>query len=308
MKLFSIDSHKLNEVFKVAFFVFLIGIAGSVYQYTKNQGAIFATVPIEQQQVVAGKNIQNIVVNGNTVDLNLMPGDSDQFIIQLHGNVSKHLQDDYELKVDTSNHSLNVSTNQKDQMFMIGFHVSDVRLDITVPQKMYERLTVDTATGDIAVQQLQAKHCVLSSDIGDITVRHLQGSELSLDTDTGSIDLRDFGSGDVAASTNVGDVSLQGISGKVTVDTETGDVDLQMAEVQGEITVETDTGDVEVDISDLPAALQVDLSASVGDTTVDLPGMSYRTNTDHGVKGEIGTGGPLLKVTSEIGDITVRNQ
>ncbi|MFD1926642.1 DUF4097 family beta strand repeat-containing protein [Sporosarcina siberiensis] len=94
--------------------------------------------------------------------------------------------------------------------------------------------------------------------------------------------------------TNVGHIHLNTTTGFIYAETNVGDINMQLNTILNDIIAETQVGNVSVKIAEVPASLQTDLKNSIGNTMESLPNMQ---------NGSIGVGGPIVKLTSEVGNI-----
>lgn len=145
-----------------------------------------------------------------------------------------------------------------------------------------------------------------------------------LQTEAGSIDARDL-TGDLTASVETGDVTVRRVDGSVTADTETGSISIRAVETVGDLSVSTgdvtasvpaidgdtefstETGDVEATLTgDVDA--EIEASVSTGDVTTENLDLSNVDRGDDGLSATLGDGGPVLRLTTETGDVTIRRE
>ncbi|WP_438310579.1 DUF4097 family beta strand repeat-containing protein [Sporosarcina sp. FA9] len=94
--------------------------------------------------------------------------------------------------------------------------------------------------------------------------------------------------------TNVGHIHLKAATGIIYAATNVGDINIQLNTILNDIVAKTQVGNVSVKVTEVPASLQTDLKNSIGNTTENLPNLQ---------NGSIGVGGPIVKLTSEVGNI-----
>ena len=107
-------------------------------------------------------------------------------------------------------------------------------------------LTVKASTGDITLEDLSADSLELSVSTGSITVSNATVThDVRLSSSTGKTSLTALRCRDLVFAGDTGDISLTDViaSGKLTVETDTGDVRLSRCDA-AEIEIETDTGNV----------------------------------------------------------------
>ncbi|MFC6976156.1 DUF4097 family beta strand repeat-containing protein [Halomicroarcula sp. GCM10025709] len=148
----------------------------------------------------------------------------------------------------------------------------------------------------------------VQTDVGDIEVTDLAG-DLQARTDTGDVRIRRV-EGTVSAESDTGDVDVRTPAALDGATADTGDVSVDIPAIDGETTVQTDTGDV---VARVGPDLDATLVAQSSNGNVELTGVSLSNGettgdvTDEVVRGELGDGGPTLRVASETGDVTVQS-
>lgn len=194
--------------------------------------------------------------------------------------------------------------------------------EITVPVET--QLAVDTGSGDCTVSGLHGG-VAIETGSGDIRLEDIIGN-VKLDTGSGTIRARRVagsfdahtgsgdigvvlaGPGDVRAHTGSGNADVRGVVGALDIDTGSGDV---VAEGQPRAgwKVGTSSGDVEVLLAG-GSSFDLDVSTGSGAIHVGRPVHAVLQgeiggDDDH-VAGRVGQGGPLIRVRTGSGDVSVR--
>lgn len=140
--------------------------------------------------------------------------------------------------------------------------------------------------GDIEVSGFQGPALVVN-DVGDIRAANIARG-LKVTCDVGEVDATAGGA--ISIQTNVGDADvtvLEGGAESVTITTNVGEITLALPpQWAGTLEAETDTGDVEVSLAGMPVNL----------TKV----------RDHRAEGTIGSGGPPIVLSADVGDIEIK--
>ncbi|MEO6829965.1 MAG: DUF4097 family beta strand repeat-containing protein [Acidobacteriaceae bacterium] len=156
--------------------------------------------------------------------------------------------------------------------------------------------------GDVHLGKLQGP-IHLHSTRTDILIARLAGS-ISLDGDDLTIE---NASGPIVVSTAAKDVSLRRVDGPVQVRNSNGSVEVKALDPLGAMDIKNSNGSVDLT---LPSDARFSLEAVAGDgevhTEFQLP---TQENGDRSMaSGSIGTGGPLIKISAEKGDIALHKQ
>ena len=198
-----------------------------------------------------------------------------------------------------------VEAVQPERDKQVGFHIGQgrsVRFVVSVPKQT--DLVARSGDGSIAATGVQGRVELRSGD-GSVRGADLDG-DIIVHTGDGSIAL-DNTAGRLDLSTGDGSVRVQGAPTLVKAHTGDGSValDVTAGASIGE-DWEITTGDGGVRLS-LPPTINAELDASTGDGSISAGDFGLETTADarHELRGRIGDGGPLLKVRTGDGSITV---
>lgn len=168
-----------------------------------------------------------------------------------------------------------------------SFGARSVSIEVRVPRE----LMAEVHTGD-----------------GSITLRGLHGS-VRMDTGDGNIQGDDL-DGALTAHTGDGSVHMNGRFDVLELHTSDGSVDvsvLQGSRVSSDWKVETGDGSVRLE---LPHDLAADIELETGDGSIhlDMPVTVNGMRSEHEIRGKINGGGPLLRVRTGDGSISVQSR
>jgi hypothetical protein len=164
-----------------------------------------------------------------------------------------------------------------------------VRFEVRVPRSARFQIgKISTASGDVRV----------SGVTGDVRVS----------TASGRIEVRDA-RGDVRVGAASGDVLVSDIAGSITAETASGNVEAELARFEAApvMNFTAMSGNVRVRLAAHLGA-SVSMSSTGGEVTTDFP-VEVRTDPHSGhqsARGEIGGGGPRLRLSSASGAVSLR--
>ncbi len=211
-----------------------------------------------------------------------------------------------ELKVSTSQdgNRIVVEAVAPENSIEVGFNNvgRSVRFVVSVPRET--DLLARSGDGSITASGVKGRVELRSGD-GSVRGTDLAG-DITVDTGDGSIALENA-AGKLNLNTGDGSVRVQGAPTMVKAHTGDGSValDLTSGASIGE-DWEITTGDGGVRLA-LPPTVNADLDASTGDGSIMAGDFGLETTADsrHELRGRIGNGGPMLKVRTGDGSITV---
>ena len=136
----------------------------------------------------------------------------------------------------------------------------------------------------------------------DFQMARLDGqAEIQRDSDVSA----DQVMGPVILNTRNGNVTLERIAGDVTVGNRIGTIDLTAAPTMGNIALEDRNGSIRVTVP-TDAAFSVVATSTDGNVTTDFDLPRSKNDDNKTVSGEVGKGGPLVRLTTVHGDIELR--
>jgi hypothetical protein len=159
-------------------------------------------------------------------------------------------------------------------------------------------MRVSTGDGDIRSGALSGEIEIHTGD-GDIEVGEVRGGRVRIETSDGDIRVRSVEATRLDVSTSDGDVDLGPIRSEVHVSSGDGDIHLELAGAFP-VTVETGDGDVTVRA---PADLGASLDLEGEDIEMDRPVQVRGRVSSSRLRGELGGGGPEIRIRTGDGEI-----
>ena len=141
----------------------------------------------------------------------------------------------------------------------------------------------------------------LHTGSGNIHAISLKGG-YSLSTGSGSIEAEGTGGGDVTARTGSGTIDLRGVNGALQAHTGSGGIKVQ-GKPSGPWRIGTGSGDVELSTGD--AGFALDAGTGSGGIHVDRQMTVQGSMGHHHVTGQIGGGGPTVRIRTGSGGIQI---
>lgn len=163
-------------------------------------------------------------------------------------------------------------------------------------------LRASTGSGGVTAESIAAAfHATTGS--GSIRVTS-SGGPITAKTGSGGIEITQTGRGDVAVSSSSGTVRVRGVRGGVDASTSSGGLHIA-GEMAADWRLSASSGRVTVD---LPRDQRFDLDATTtsGRIDVDFPVTVTGRVERRSIRGPVGGGGPLLRVRTSSGGISIQ--
>lgn len=281
----------MKKVALTAFITLIIGIIG-FFTVSGNVFSVGRNASIDERETVTSRNIDSMIIKVDVGEVNIKESKNDEIDVHLHGSIAKKLKDQMEFSVEENGSTVEVNVSQSENTFFLQFPFINADfnskrvLDVSIPKELLNKLDVKTDVGEIAINGIDVEELKAHSDVGEIYVNGFTG-------------IGDFQS-------NVGEVELENISGKFKAHTDTGEIDIKVEEMTDDIELSSDVGDVTVTFAKEPSNIGFDLSSDIGEVSIE-GFKGYDNHSSGSIVTQIGNGGPMLKVSTDIGEILVEN-
>ena len=200
-------------------------------------------------------------------------------------------------------------------LFMFNFNMKAVTLNVFIPKKLYQSISMKTDNGRISAEKLLGKNVTVNTDNGRIELYEIAASTLSAETDNGRITLDKIQADDVKTETDNGRIEMRHIEAD-TISAESDNGQITFKHVNGSITGKTDNGRISLETASLDR--NIDFRTDNGSILIKSDSaptnVSIHAKTNHGridVFGErnsrtvIGVGENVIRLKSDNGRITV---
>src|SRR5580700_3389902 len=164
---------------------------------------------------------------------------------------------------------------------------------------------VQTGSGDVKLRNVTGE-VHLQTGSGDVRAHEISGA-VKGGTGSGDVELEETGSGDIDLHTGSGNITARGVQGGFHGETGSGDVIAEGTQ-SGSWEIHTGSGNVHVKLPG-NAAFDADVSTSSGSVDVGAPvEMTVQGRVGEmrkQIRGKVRGGGPLLRVRTGSGDISI---
>lgn len=284
--------------------------------------AIYSNSDSDAQRRIRGLE-PLITSNGNTVVVHMPTSDNETADMEVtlpakvnlqiragHGDVSVNgRQAAVDVSADHGDMTLSAITGPvRAAMHQGDFAAGNIQGDLNLDGRM-DDVSISRVTGSVTLNgdffgnvHLENVHGAmhLHSSRTDCQIAQLGGS-MSLDGDALTIDTA---TGPIAVATHAKDVSLRHVTGEVRVQNSDGSVEVTARNPIGAMNIENRNGSVQLTLP-ADAKFSVQATANYGEVHSDF-NLVTRTTDDHStLSGSVGTGGPVIHIVAEKGDITL---
>lgn len=277
--------------------------------------------------------VRHIKINSESTAVQLVPADGDQLKSHLE---QRSMFGQYQMKVNTTRDTVEIEVERKGlHLNILGFFRSS--LTVHLPEKIWESLEVEVASGLITADQVTAEELSLTTSSGNLELSELQAEELKVTAGSGNITLVDVAAADLDATVGSGNLVVDGFTtdqfkfqsgsgrvdltsgeGELAGSTGSGDISLTLDQLLHPVSLEAGSGRLKVDAEQILANLDlkvgsgsIDVNVSDPDTlNVDYSGRSgasipngfhYTTQNDNRIIGYFGSEGSGATLNAQTG-------
>ncbi|MGE8203139.1 DUF4097 family beta strand repeat-containing protein [Heyndrickxia sp. NPDC080065] len=191
-----------------ALILLVIGLIGTVSTLYFYKGSLFNPVEWSEKKSISSNEINDIKINSASTDLVVEKTNGKDVQIELMGKETKRKKGEYKLKVEKDNGVLLIKVEQKIN-WGLTFYKS-IKLNVKLPEKMYQTLNVKTSSGKLTITDFQADNATIQSTSGDIKIEDGEvNNDLSIEATSGQIK---------AIKNRANNMSLKATSGDITSD------------------------------------------------------------------------------------------
>ncbi|WP_429842862.1 DUF4097 family beta strand repeat-containing protein [Brevibacillus sp. FIR094] len=277
-----------KRLFGISLLLFIIGVCGIIWLFTKQENFSFSLKQVNEEHMIE-QEVKAIELLTETSDVEIMATKQPKASVRMVGEVSEQQQERLEFRsVVSPDGTLVVELRERPHVNMFYPRNGKIKLELFLPEKVYEHVQLETMTGDIKSGMLRAKNTKISSSNGDVDVLGYEGEALNVQTVTG-------------------DINLANVRSAVTIESSTGEIDkLTMPELTHDVSIRTDTGDIRVSVAKEPAAAQLEVTTDTGGIETTWSNLTYEKNEEYKVKASIGSDGPKMTMRSSTGDVRIQ--
>ncbi|QBP40072.1 DUF4097 family beta strand repeat-containing protein [Paenisporosarcina antarctica] len=256
----------------VIFLVLLLVITGGI-MFTFKGNDVFGE---NSDKKVIEDSFTNIEILTNNTAVEIIPTKSSVATVEYSGDTSKKSK--YTFDVDVKGETLSVQFKERRRFFFsFGFPSFDLKLTVSIPEKQYESIQVNSDNGRINVENIQTDVVLLETENGQIRLRNIEANTVNVETDNGK-------------------VILEHVKGEIKGNSDNGRISLITNKLDWPIDLATDNGSIEIKTESVPTNAIIDAETDNGKITIFDEEKNRAT---------YGKGKNLIKLQTDNGRITV---
>ncbi|KGX84011.1 DUF4097 family beta strand repeat-containing protein [Pontibacillus marinus] len=274
----------MKDFFLVGLTLLIIGVGGLVFMGFQGKAFSFTSFfgDVESFEKTASFNssdITRIDLDVSSDDVQLHRSETNEITVRYYGESNNHEKAVESFYAEQQGDTLQIGTKST---VNFGISYRDVNIEISLPEKQWEEISLSSSSGDIKAVNLEADNLAVKLSSGDVRFDDIVASQIGVKTSSGSFE---------------GDH----IKGELTVQTSSGDVELFRQELDHNVSIKSSSGDVSIQASEKPSNLFVQFDSSSGEADIAFP-MKFSSMDESHIKGSVGEGKYEIKVNTSSGD------
>ncbi|MDN4607825.1 DUF4097 family beta strand repeat-containing protein [Sporosarcina highlanderae] len=211
-----------------------------------SQGTRLSTSPSSEVITIQDNSYTKVDIDVFHGTLSVFPSDNDETKIEL-----VNPNDKLEFFADVFEETLRVRLKKKGLwLFIFNFNTREVALNVFIPKKLYQSISMKSDNGRIKAEKLIGKTIEAFTDNGRIELAELAATTLNAETDNGRIEISKVQSDRLKAKTDNGRVMMRHVEAdSIHAESDNGRIELE--QVEGELVAITDNGRIKLDAEHL---------------------------------------------------------
>ncbi|MEF2248199.1 DUF4097 family beta strand repeat-containing protein [Paenibacillus sp. IITD108] len=300
---------------------FLFTLTSSSFSWDSLWSKISKDINYERQFAV--EKIEELDIETSSTNIEFVQSKDNQGRALLTGKVAGLFGKKVELNVDEQQNKLVIRSKHNS----IGIGYFSAKLVIELPEKVWNKVTVNSTSGNIKLNHLQAAESQIKLNSGNLTVDQLISQKADLDATSGNLKVTNSRIASLSLKTNSGGITanimdasqiqFKSTSGNVTINGETivvdgkvtsGNVKLTADEIIGDSKLQVTSGNITVNLKKAPVDLAINYEGSSGTGRIKQDGFKYTYEGKHNnsFKGAFGEGSIALNVKTSSGNFTLQ--
>lgn len=183
---------------------------------------------VDQEKIIELNGITDLEITSVSTPVNVVLIDGGEIRVRLYGNISTSRKD-YVPELTTTVYGSSAGVKLKwPSGGVIGYFMSNLRVDVFIPSSYSENLTIKTSSARIQIDGLNLKNFEATSVSGNIGVTNTSAGELFITTSSGKGQVTSINCEELRYQSVSGDLTAQGVVTSIAkFDTSSGSYELE---------------------------------------------------------------------------------
>ncbi|WP_017187724.1 DUF4097 family beta strand repeat-containing protein [Alkalibacillus haloalkaliphilus] len=265
----------MKTVAKVALVGLVIGFIGLIMSVllsgatlVENYVGEFTTV--QDSKTFEAEVVDEVYIDVSVAEVNILPTDENEVKVSYDGRFSQVFLQQTDLQIELENNELHINFKADPVLFLPTLGGQHFELDLHLPEKIYDVLSIDSSAGITEVEGVVANEVDVVSSAGKVTLEDIESEHTNIRSSAGMVEVKY-------------------LTGDLDIKTSAGSIVTTLEQIEQDINFDATAGTINLYVHQEPTNIALDYRASAGDGSIGFP-MNFDVNTNREIRGTIGDG------------------
>ncbi len=270
-------------------------------------------IAVEQQEALPAAGVERITVRAVSPRVVVADGEEGRVTARLAGEIYGG-REDLVPRLTAESQDGQIVIRVEHPVGALSFHREDLVLTVGLPRDYAGGLAVTTVSGEVELADHEYVDLAVRTTSGEVRIGAVRAGSLALRSVSGRLQVQEAAARTAELSSTSGEIEVGGLAGEVRARTVSGEIALTWAEFSSPAEIGSTSGEVELRLP-AGAAFRLEASSTSGEVRCGFPitvaDFASATGAglvrgEHALAGEVGAGGPPLRVRTVSGEIRVQ--
>ena len=242
MKVFKIVIWSVILIILCSILIFFLtnGSSSFINLFARKEGKIVYDRTVQEE-------INNISVNWKSGDLNIYKSEDDN--IRIVQKSAYDLKEDQLIQISIDNNTLTLKEGKSSfGFFIFGFGTRPSDVDVYLPEKEYDSISLKLTSGDITGNNVDSKNLDCNVTSGTVDISNINSDNVSFKLTSGDIKNNNIVCNKLTAHTTSGRINMNGSMKNMDLSVTSGEIDVDNEVLPDSLNAQTTSGNIDIKI------------------------------------------------------------
>ncbi len=261
-----------------ALILLLAGLVGGGFTFAGSDLS-FGLKEVDIRKEIPAAGITRLKVESGSMDVTLVKGKSDVIEAaatgKANGKALKKIRVDLLKEGDTAILKSDANTG-----FTMGINIVNVNVEITLPERQYDSIIVDSGSGDVSFEGLKTSILELDNGSGNVEISEVEAEGVIVKTSSGNLSIEQSRMNELETTVGSGNIRLTDVEGAIKSKTSSGNIRIELDALIHPLEARSGSGNVTVLTERAPNSAAVSYSTGSGSFRNDWSGGEKKGDAD----------------------------
>lgn len=261
-----------------ALILLLAGLVGGGFTFAGSDLS-FGLKEVDIRKEIPAAGIARLKVEFGSMDVALVKGKADVIEAaatgKANGKALKKIRVELVKEGDTA-----ILKSDADTGFTMGLNIVNVNLEISLPERQYDSIIVDSGSGDISFEGLKASVLELDNGSGNVEISEVEADGAKIKTSSGNLSIEESRMNELETTVGSGNIRLTDVEGAIRAKTSSGNIRVELDALMHPLEARSGSGNVTIQTKKAPESAAVSYSTGSGTFRIDWGGGEKKGDAD----------------------------